>query len=341
MEKTKYPWESDLIIPPLLNEDSTKDWKELVKERLLKQEGGLKRYRALIVSVVTVVLAITAAAATYMANVDYFQNMKTNGNAVILASHIPHAAFNPEKFQWINGISIEEGAEIKMTQKADLFGNGNEATIALVNLPATPNQAYTGYLGIWDTERKLTQKFEVQGYDILHPVQIKVLDITGDNNPDIILETDAYANGGDGAHVLHIYVQDKGEYIETTLPVRTNTGYMVTLQPANHDFTINSVEDKRKWSVQWSAQMITGQDQLHALDANFLNSSIPVNVDPISSIDLKNNILTTKSLLWFGNLQLNSLAHLATSYHFEAGKWVMQSYSLESIDKMTIVTEQK
>jgi hypothetical protein len=275
----------------------------------MKKSDVQKRYKVLVVSIIAVALAL-AAIAIYTANEDRFQNVTPYGH-------------------------LEEGAEIKMSKKADLFGSGNEATIALINLPLLTQQDNTGYLGIWDKKGKLLQKFDVKGYDILHPVQIQVSDITGDNNPDIILETDAYANGGLGVHVLHVYVQEKGQYIEAPVPYGMNTSFTVTYDQSSNDFTMISDQDNRKWTVRWTA------DQLKELDSILLSQSNAVNIDSISSIDLQNNILKTKRLIWFGNVQLNSLAILVTSFHFEEGKWDMQSYSMESVDKMSIVTEQK
>jgi hypothetical protein len=271
----------------------------------MKKSDVLKRYRVL-------VGIITAVALTLAAIVIFAANEK----------RLPYG-------------HLEEGAEIKMSKKADLFGSGKETTIALINLPPIPQQDYTGFLGIWNSKGKLIQRFDVKGYDILNPVQIHVLDITGDNNPDIILETDEHANGGLGVHVIHIYVQVKGQYIEAPVPNGKNTSYTITYDQSSHDFTMISDQDNRKWSVKWTT------DQMKELDSILLSQSNSVNVDPISSIDLQNNILKTKRLIWFGNLQLNSLAILVTSYHYDEIKWVMQSYNLESIDKMSLVTEQK
>jgi hypothetical protein len=267
----------------------------------------LKQNKILTVSIALVIL-ILATAAIHKANKDQPSNMKPIGN-------------------------LEKNAEIKLSQKADLFGSGNEATIALINLPSIPEQDYRGYVGIWDNKNKLIQKIEVKGYDIQFPVQIKALDITGDKKSDIILETDVHANGGLGAHALHVYVQEKGHFVETTVPFWLNTSFSVTLNNFSNVFTINSVEN-RNWTAQWTAE------QLKNLDSNTPIQQSPVNIDPISSINLQNNILTTKSLIWFGNLQLNSLAILVTSYHWVEGTWAVKSYNLESVDKMSIVTEQ-
>jgi hypothetical protein len=266
----------------------------------------LKQNKILTVSIALVIL-ILATAAIQKAYKNQPSNMKPFGN-------------------------LEKNAEIKLSLKADLFGSGNEATIALINVPLVPEQDYSGYVGIWDNKNKLIQKIEVKGYDIQFPVQIKVLDITGDKESDIILETDVHANGGLGAHALHVYVQEKGHFVETALPFWLNNNFSVTLNNLSNVFTINSVEN-RNWTAQWT------EEQLKNLDSNIPIQQSPVNIDPISSIDLQNNILTTKSLIWFGNLQLNSLAIIVTSYHWVEGSWAVKSYNLESVAKESIVTE--
>jgi hypothetical protein len=237
------------------------------------------------------------------------------------------------EFHVVEGLSIEKGAQIKMSTNADLFGSNKEATIALINLPLVPQQDYAGYLGVWDSNGKLIQRFDVNGYNITKPVQIHVQDITGDRNPDIVLETDEGANGGFGVHVLHIYVEDKGRYIETPLSEGDHSSYTVTFRSTSNDFIMVSTQDNRRWTVQLA------KDLMETLDSSLINQSNPVNVDPISSIDLQDNSLITKRLIWFGNLQLNSLALLVTSYHFEGHKWIMQSYSLENVDKSSMITE--
>ncbi|MNI05040.1 hypothetical protein D3C73_579840 [compost metagenome] len=51
----------------------------------------------------------------------------------------------------------------------------------------------------------------------MNPIQIHVLDLSGDGNPDIVLETDERANGGLGVIVAHIYVENNGQYAEVPL----------------------------------------------------------------------------------------------------------------------------
>jgi len=104
-----------------------------------------------------------------------------------------------------------------MRKKAELIGSMKGSTIALVNTPRKSNQDYSGYLGIWTPEGKRIQKFTLEGYHIMSPVQIYVQDITGDGHPDIVLETDQHANGGLGAHVLNIYVEENGK---STITIR-------------------------------------------------------------------------------------------------------------------------
>jgi hypothetical protein len=338
MWKVKYHWETDLIKPPLSSGSSNKEWMELVEKRLLKKRSIFKRYTPLVGSVTVIVLALII----FVANEDHLRSLIPNWNVIQKASQtqanlsLPvNSNDSPEKFHVVDGLTIEEGAQIKISKKADLFGSMKGATIALINLPPIPKQDYTGYLGIWDSDGKLIQKFVVKGYNIMYPVQIHVQDITGDGIPDIVLETDEHANGGLGVHVLHIYVEDKGQYAEALLSEGMNSSYTVTFRSYSKDFIMVSTQDNRKWTVQLAT------NQLKELDSNLLNQSNPVNVDPISSIDLQNNTLKTKRLIWFGNLQLNSLAILVTSYHFEENKWAMQSYSLENIDKSTIITEIK
>jgi hypothetical protein len=316
MGKVKYHWETDLINPPVSNGSLNKEWMELVEKRLEKKRSKLKRYTPLVGSLTMVVLVLIIV----LANLSLPENKSDEF---------------PEEFHVIDGLTIEEGAQLKMSKHADLFGSKEEATIALINLPLIPQHDYTGYLGIWDSNGKLIQKFVVEGYNINNPVQIHVQDITGDGNPDIVLETDEGANGGFGVHVLHVYVKDKGQYMEAPLSKEMNSGFTVTFRSSSNDFIMISMQDNRRWAVQFNA------DHLKQLDSKLLNQSNTVNVDPISSIDLLNNTLKTKRLIWFGNLQLNSLAQLVTSYHFEENKWVMQSYSLEDIENGTIVTEIK
>jgi hypothetical protein len=338
MGKAKYHWETDLINPPFSSRGSNKEWMELVEKRLVKKRSIFKRYTPLVGTLTVIVLAFIF----FVANEDRLRTLIPNWNGIQKAPQtqanlsLPVNSNNsPEKFHVVDGLTIEEGAQIKISKQADLFDSMNGATIALINLPLIPNQDYTGYLGIWDSNGKLIQKFVVEGYNIINPVQIHVLDITGDRNPDIVLETDEHANGGLGVHVLHVYVEDKGLFAETPLSGGMNSSYTVTFRASSNDFIMVSTQDNRKWTIQLAA------DQLKELDLNLLNQSNPVNVDPISSIDLQNNTIKTKRLIWFGNLQLNSLAILETSYHFEENKWAMQSYSLENIDKSTIITEIK
>ncbi|WP_438350608.1 hypothetical protein ACP8HI_08175 [Paenibacillus sp. FA6] len=279
----------------------------------MKKKKILKRYPILAVGLIAIVVALIMFVASP------FLSVNSNNSL--------------EKFHVVDGLTIEEGAQIKIRKNADLFGSMKEATIALINLPLIPEQDYAGYVGIWDSNGKLVQKFVVKGYHIMNPVQIHVQDITGDGNSDIVVETDEHVNGGLGVHALHVYVENKGQYTEAPLSEEINSDYTVTFRSSSKDFIVISTQDNRRWTVQ------LGAEQLKHLNSNVLNQSNPVNVDPISSIDVHNNTLTTKRLIWFGDLQLNSLAVLESNYYFEENKWEMQSYSLENIDKSTIVTE--
>lgn len=252
------------------------------------------------------------------------------------SSHIVSTENNSDEpsvgFQVVDGLTIEEGAQIEKSTKADLFDSMEEATIALIHLPLVPQQDNTGYLGLWDSNGKLIQKFDVNEYHLINPIEIHVQDITGDGNTDIVLETDGGANGGFGAHDLHVYVNDKGQYVETPLSEGMNSSFTVTFHSSSQDFIMISNQDNRSWTIQLNAE------HLKQLDSELLNQPNPVNVDPISSIDLQGNTLKTRRLMWFGNLQLNSLALLETSYRYEEKKWVIQSYNLANIEKGTIVT---
>ncbi|WP_256761647.1 VCBS repeat-containing protein [Cohnella sp. WQ 127256] len=321
MEKSKSQWEIELQTPPLLSESSNIEWMALVEKRLGKRRSIYKRYTMWAGSLAVIVMALIIIIV----------------NEEHLRSLIPTwvTSQNTSQTHVVEGITIEQEAEIKISKKAALLGSAGEATIALINLPLIPEQDYTGYLGIWDANGKLLQKFVVEGYNIMNPVQIHVEDITGDGHPDIVLETDEHANGGLGVHVLHLYVKDNDQYVEAPLPDEVNSNYIVAFRSASNDFRMTSVQDKRQWTIQLTT------DHLKQLAPNLLTQTSPVNVDPISSIAIQNNILTTKRLIWFGNLQLNSLAILETSYRFEENKWTIQSYSLENIDKSSIVTEVK
>jgi len=80
-------------------------------------------------------------------------------------------------------------------------------------------------------------------------------------------------------------------------------------------------------------------DLMKELNRNLLSETNTVNIDPTSSVDVHDNILTTKRLMWFGNVHLNSLAVLVTSYQLEDHKWVIQDYDLEAIDEGTIIKQ--
>jgi len=284
----------------------------------MKKRSILKRYIPLVGCVTVIALALII----FVLNEDHLRGLiPGNSNDA------------PEEYHVIDGLTIEKGAEIKIIKQTDLLGSMKGATIALINLPLIPNQDYTGYLGIWDSNGKLIQKFDVNSYNIMFPVQLQVLDITGDGKPDIMLETDEHANGGLGVHVLHVYVEDNGQYTEAPLPEEMSLNFTVTFRSSSNDFIMVSSQDTRSWSVQLAT------DELEFLDSNLLNHTNDVNIDRVSSIDLQSNTLKTRRLIWFGNLQLNSLAILVTSYQFEENKWAIQSYSLENIDKSTIVTE--
>jgi hypothetical protein len=169
----------------------------------------------------------------------------------------------------------------------------------------------------------------------MSPVQIVVKDITGDGHPDIVLETDQHANGGLGSHALHIYVQGEEKYTEEPLPLteEVNDNYSVTFHSASNEFMMVSTKDSRRWKIELAT------DTLKELNSNLLNMTNLVNIDPISSVDVHDNMLTTKRLMWFGNVHLNSLAVLVTTYQFEDHKWVIQNYDLEAIDEGTIIIE--
>lgn len=339
MGKAKFHWETDLIDPPFSNESSNNKWMEHVEKRLMKKKSLFIRLTPLIGSGAVITLALILI----LANGDQLRSLfspvwSTMDSKVSLtegSTSMPVTSDQEsEKFHVVEGLTIEEGAEILISKKADLLDSMKGSTIALIHSPLTPEQGNTEYLGIWDAKGKRIQKFIVEGY-MMNPVDIHVTDVTGDGNSDIILETDENANGGLGAHALHIYVEDKGQYKEAPLPEEINTNYTVTFRPSSNDFNMISTGDKRSWTVQMA------EDQLKELDATLLKQSNAVNVDPISSIDVQDHILITKRLIWFGNLQLNSLAILATSYHFEDNKWNMKSYSLEDVKKGTVVTEIK
>ncbi|MEW9698872.1 hypothetical protein [Paenibacillus sp. SI8] len=225
-----------------------------------------------------------------------------------------------------------------MSTKADLTGTGKESTISLVVLPQKPNQDYEGYVRIGDEHQKISQVFTVKGYNILNPVQIHVVDVTNDGKPDIILETDELANGGLGAHDLHMYIQEQnGRFIEQFIPDDgdTESRFSAAYRPSTREFTVSNMEDNRTWRIQIS-EKFAGQLEADRLDEMSENR---VHVDPISSIDLMNNKLATKRYVWFGRLQLNGLAVLETEYVCTNGNWRMKQYHLQSVESMTKVAE--
>ncbi|MCL6457058.1 MAG: hypothetical protein K6T85_03540 [Gorillibacterium sp.] len=231
------------------------------------------------------------------------------------------------------GLTIEAGALTKMTEKGKLFGSEQESIIALINLPLVAGEGYTGYLGIWDLSGNLIQKLEVKGYNIIDPEQIHVEDITGDGIADIVLETNEGANGGLGVHALNVYVGDKDKYTEVILAGGENIAFKTTYVPERGEFSIVSVQDNRSWMVK-----LPKGERMDFMDVRLFTGTHALTIDPIGAVAWGENTLTTKRLVWFGNLQLNSLAVLATSYHYQDGKMLVQSYHLES-DGSSVITE--
>jgi hypothetical protein len=228
-----------------------------------------------------------------------------------------------------NPIIPEAGAQIKISKQADLFHTGEEYTVALVNLPEVSPGDYKGYLGIWDNKGERIKQFSVNGYNSMFPVQLLTQDLTKDGNPDILLETDEHANGGNGVHVAYVYVQQGTDYVEAPLPETDKINLTVSYNTQTKDFQVQSNENKT-WKVKVDPSI------LESIDPNTVKQ-LPVNIDPISEVNTENNTLTTKRYLWFGNLQLNTLGFLQTSYVYKNGKWDAQTYEVVSGD-MAIVT---
>ncbi|MCD1260027.1 hypothetical protein B5M42_014525 [Paenibacillus athensensis] len=224
-----------------------------------------------------------------------------------------------------SGLMLEKDAEIKMQTKADLFNDGQKETIALVNLPLIQGQDYSGYLGIWDEKGILLQKLPVNGYNILFPVKIYTNDLTQDRNPDIVLETDEHANGGNGVHHTYVYIQTEHHFVETPLPESPVTTFFASYQKKEQNFIIQSEEDPSRY---WFAKI--NADQMQFINEDLLNEKQVVQMDPVSAIEVGNDFLTTKRWLWFGNLQLNNLGFLVTNYQYRDGRWQAFGYSIES-----------
>jgi hypothetical protein len=222
-------------------------------------------------------------------------------------------------------IALEPGAEMKISKQSDLFHTGEVYTIGLVNLPQAEGD-YKGYLGIWNGKGNLVKKFDVNGYNSMFPVQLSIQDFTNDGNPDILLETDEHANGGNGVHDAYVYVQQGMSYVEVPLPDSTEEHLTLT---ASHnlqtkEFLIHSNHNDT-WTVKVDPTI------LESINPTFLKQPFPVKVDPISQVNTDNHTLTTKRYLWFGNVQLNSLGFLHTSYVFINGKWEVKSYNIASM----------
>ncbi|MBP1990665.1 hypothetical protein [Paenibacillus eucommiae] len=95
-----------------------------------------KRYKPLFGSVTVIVLALIILAA----NENYLRSLIFNGNDIQedLPTHtILSLPDNPngsqEKFQVVDGLTIEEDAKISMSKKANLSGSAEETTIALIH----------------------------------------------------------------------------------------------------------------------------------------------------------------------------------------------------------------
>lgn len=324
MDKADFGWEADLLKPPLAQAGSDDGWMELVVKRLEKRRT-VKRFSVWAGSVAAVLALVFFAA-----NGDYFRDLYHSIEERYSGHHTLEKIV---KYHSVDGLMIEEGAQIQISKKADLLEPMNEATIALVVLPLEPERDYEGYLGIWDAEGQAIQKFALEGYHMMNPVQIYVQDVTGDGNPDIVLETDEGANGGFGAHAVQLYVKQRDRYVSAPLTEEVNASFAVLFRPSGNDFIVTSEQDHREWTVTMNAE------QLKELDSALLSETNIANVDSISSIDIGDNGLTTRRLVWFGHLQLNSLAVLATRYTFENNMWAVQEYQLESIENSTVVTE--
>lgn len=224
-----------------------------------------------------------------------------------------------------SNLGIEKGAVIKTQKKEDLFGNRQIETIALVNLPLVKGQDYSGYLGIWDAQGKLLQKFTLHGYNIMFPIKIYTNDLNNDGKLDIILETDEHANGGNGIHDIYVFIQKDKIFSEKPLPQTPVASFVATYQLKNKSFLIQSQKNKsRTWSTKLSP------DIMKNLNNNLLKGKHDVNIDPISEINVNDGYITTKRLLWFGKLQLNSLGFLVTQYKYENGKWIVTQYNIQS-----------
>ncbi|MDA8443347.1 MAG: hypothetical protein M0Z55_13390 [Peptococcaceae bacterium] len=224
-----------------------------------------------------------------------------------------------------NNFMLEQAAKIKLQIKADLFNDGQQETIAIVNLPLTAGQDYSGYLGIWNAKGHLLQKLPLHGYDIMFPVKIYTNDLTQDGKPDLVLETDEHANGGNGAHHVYVYIQKDHYFAETPLSNSPAATFFATYQKNSQTFLIQSQEDlSRSWSAKLNA------DQMQNLNKNLLQGKQGVQIDPVSILQVANDSIITKRWLWFGNLQLNNLGFLVTHYQYRDGKWLVVQFSIES-----------
>jgi hypothetical protein len=227
----------------------------------------------------------------------------------------------------------ETGAEIKMSSQADLFHTGEEYTVALVNLPEVSPGDYKGYVGIFDNKGELSKKFPVEGYDITSPVQLLVQDLTKDGKPDILLETDEHANGGNGIHHLYLFVQQGTEYEEAPLPQDESFNLTVSYNTQTKDF-LGQSNQNQTWTVKVDPSILESMDPTTV-------KQLPVFIDPVSEVKTDNNTLTIKRYVWFGNLQINTLGFLKTSYDFKNGKWEAQTYDLVSGNMATVTAANK
>ncbi|MNI05037.1 hypothetical protein D3C73_579810 [compost metagenome] len=119
--------------------NSNKKWMEPVEKRAVKKWSLVKRYMLLVGSLAVIVIAFII--------IETNLSLPDQSNA------------SPAKYHVLDGLTIEEGAQISISKKADLLGSSG-TTIGLIHLPLMPNHDYTGYLGIWDTNGKLIQKFD-------------------------------------------------------------------------------------------------------------------------------------------------------------------------------------
>jgi len=224
---------------------------------------------------------------------------------------------------------INHGGQIILSKQTDLDADGKADTVAVVGTEKNEDRFYTkGYLGIFNHEGKSVQSIDLSSDALNFPVQLAILDLTGDKKLDILLESDLRSNGGRGAHQLNIYEQQNAaKFVAAPVQYPTDWSSKLALDydKAGKAWLLTSKVDTRAWTVQLKGEQWKDYDP-----TTWMKKPYYPTVDHLYEVDLTDSVLKTKHYLWAGS-HVNGIVGVQNTFKYQDGKFVLDKFDLVNI----------